>query len=41
MSAAATDPNFAKGINVMAGKVTYAPVAESFDMAYTPLSEVV
>ncbi|MBL4848615.1 MAG: alanine dehydrogenase [Planctomycetes bacterium] len=37
---AKADPGFAKGINVMKGKVTYAPVAEAFEMAYTPLDQV-
>ena len=37
---AKADVGFAKGINVMKGKVTYAPVAEAFEMAYTPLEQV-
>lgn len=36
---AKADPGFAKGINVIGGKVTYQPVAEAFEMPYTPLSE--
>ncbi|MGE0711589.1 MAG: alanine dehydrogenase [Planctomycetota bacterium] len=35
------DPNVAKGVNVIDGKVTCQPVAETFDMAYTPLAEVI
>lgn len=31
---------FALGINIMKGKVTYRPVAEAFEMPYTPLAEV-
>ncbi len=34
------DPALAKGVNVLDGKVTYAPVAEAHGMEYTPLSEL-
>jgi alanine dehydrogenase len=30
----------AKGVNTYAGKITYAGVAEAFDMAYTPLESL-
>ena len=33
---AARDPGLAKGINVINGKITYQPVAEAFDLPYTP-----
>ncbi len=31
------DPALAKGVNTYQGKITYAAVAEAFDLAYTPL----
>ncbi len=34
--AAEQDPGLALGVNVIHGKVTYKPVAEAFDMPYTP-----
>ncbi|HBP20410.1 MAG TPA: alanine dehydrogenase [Planctomycetes bacterium] len=37
---AKADPGFAKGINVIGGKITYQQVAEAFEMDYTPLSDV-
>jgi alanine dehydrogenase len=33
------NPGLAKGVNVVAGKVTYQPVAEATGQAYTPLEE--
>ena len=38
--AAKADPLLAKGINVIDGKLTCQPVAEHFEMDYTPLSDV-
>ena len=38
--ALARDPGLRTGVNVMAGKVTYAPVAEGTGLEYTPLDEV-
>jgi alanine dehydrogenase len=38
--AAADSPEIAKGINIMAGKVTYPGVAEAFGLKYTPLEKV-
>jgi alanine dehydrogenase len=38
-AAAAHDPAVAKGVNVIAGKVTYAAVAEAHGIPYTPLAE--
>ncbi|MBW1789524.1 MAG: alanine dehydrogenase [Deltaproteobacteria bacterium] len=35
--AAKENPELAKGINILKGKVTYKGVAEAFDMEYTPL----
>jgi len=35
--AARENPELAKGINILKGKVTYKGVAEAFDMEYTPL----
>ncbi|MBS3974892.1 MAG: alanine dehydrogenase [Actinobacteria bacterium] len=35
------DPSLAKGVNVLDGAVTYQPVAEAHDVAYTPLSEMI
>ena len=34
------DPSLARGVNVVDGRVTYAGVAEAFDLAYTPVEEV-
>lgn len=34
------DRTLALGLNVVAGKVTYAGVAEAFDLPYTPIEEV-
>jgi alanine dehydrogenase len=34
------NPEIAKGINIMAGKVTYPGVAEAFGLKYTPLDKV-
>lgn len=34
------DEPLAKGVNVLDGKVTYAPVAEAHGMEYTPLSDL-
>ncbi|MDX2199307.1 MAG: alanine dehydrogenase [Phycisphaerae bacterium] len=34
--ACAADPGFALGINMAHGKVTYKPVAEAFELPYTP-----
>lgn len=41
MAAVATDPALAKGVNAYQGKVTYAAVAESFGMEYTPLEKLI
>jgi alanine dehydrogenase len=38
-AAVADDPALAKGVNVLAGKVTYAAVAEAHGMPYTALDE--
>lgn len=38
--AVADDPALAKGVNVLAGKVTYAPVAEAHGMEYAPLESL-
>ena len=38
--AAADNPGLAAGFNVVAGKVTYEPVAEATGQAYTPLFDV-
>jgi alanine dehydrogenase len=35
-----TDPGFAKGINYVGDKITCKPVAEAFDMEYTPLKSI-
>jgi len=35
-----SDPGFAKGINVMRGKVTHPAVADAFGIEYTPLDSV-
>jgi alanine dehydrogenase len=37
--AVAHDPALAKGVNVIAGKITYAAVAEAHGLPYTPLAE--
>ena len=34
------DPSLAKGVNVYAGQVTYAGVAEAFGLPYVPLADV-
>jgi alanine dehydrogenase len=38
--AAEENPGLAKGFNVVAGKVTYQPVAEATDQPYVELSDV-
>ncbi len=38
--AAEADPDLAKGINVIDGKVTYKGVSDAFDLEYTPLDQV-
>jgi hypothetical protein len=38
--AALENPEIAKGINIMAGKVTYPGVAQAFGLKYTPLEKV-
>jgi alanine dehydrogenase len=38
--AALENPEIAKGINIMAGKVTYPGVAQAFGLKYTPLDKV-
>ena len=38
--AAEENPGLAKGFNVVAGKVTYKPVAEATDQPYVDLSDV-
>ena len=40
-AAARANPGLAQGVNVAAGKVTYAPVAEATGHEYTPLFDVV
>jgi alanine dehydrogenase len=37
--AVAADPALAKGVNVLAGKITYEAVAEAHGLGYTPLAE--
>ena len=39
--AARENPEIAEGINIIAGKVTYAGVAEAFGLKYTPLAKVI
>jgi len=39
-SAVAGDPALAEGVNVVAGSVTYAPVAEAHGLDYTPLASL-
>jgi len=38
--AAQENPELAKGINIMAGKITYEGVAEAFNLEYTPLDSI-
>jgi alanine dehydrogenase len=38
--AARENPEIAEGINIIAGKVTYAGVAEAFGLKHTPLAKV-
>jgi len=38
--AVSEDPSLAKGVNVIAGQVTYAGVAEAFGLPYQPLEDV-
>ena len=33
------NPGLAKGVNVVGGKVTYAPVADATGLQYTPLEQ--
>jgi alanine dehydrogenase len=40
-AAVAGDPALAKGVNVVAGKLTYEAVAEAHDIDFTPLAEAV
>jgi alanine dehydrogenase len=40
-SAVASDPALARGVNVYAGEITYAAVAEAFGMKYRPLNELI
>jgi alanine dehydrogenase len=37
--AVAADPELAKGVNVLGGKVTYEAVAEAHGLEYTPLDD--
>jgi alanine dehydrogenase len=37
--AVASDPALAKGVNVLAGKITYEAVAEAHGLGYTPLAD--
>jgi alanine dehydrogenase len=37
--AIAADPGLARGVNVVAGQVTYAPVAEAVGLAFVPVAE--
>jgi alanine dehydrogenase len=39
VAAVGADPALAKGVNVLAGKITYEAVAEAHGLAYTPLAE--
>ncbi len=39
--AGAHDAALRRGVNVMAGKITHAGVAEAFGMAHTPVEEIV
>jgi alanine dehydrogenase len=36
----ARDRALARGVNVIDGRITYAPVAEAHELAYTPLDDV-
>lgn len=36
-TACAADPGLAKGVNITDGKITYRPVAEAWNLPYTPL----
>ena len=38
--AARANPGLARGVNVVAGKVTYEPVAEATGLSYTPPFDV-
>ena len=38
--AAKENPEIAKGVNIIQGKVTYQGVAEAFGLAYEPLESV-
>ena len=38
-AAVAADPELAKGVNVVAGKITYEAVAQAHGLAYTPLEQ--
>ncbi|MDF1565840.1 MAG: alanine dehydrogenase [Deltaproteobacteria bacterium] len=40
-AACAADPALALGVNTLAGKVTHAAVAESLELPYTPLSDLI
>lgn len=35
------DPSLAKGVNVLEGMITYAPVAEAHGMVYKPLEQII
>ena len=35
------DPALAKGLNMVGGKITYQPVAEAFDLEFTPLKDAI
>ena len=39
MGAITGNPELARGVNVMGGKVTYEAVAEAHGMEYTPLDD--
>ena len=39
--AAAEDPTLARGINLLHGKITHTGVADAFNLAYTPIGEVI
>lgn len=41
LEAAIGNPEIAKGINIIDGKITYQGVAEAFDLPYTPLNQVI
>jgi alanine dehydrogenase len=38
--AAVENPEIAKGLNIVNGKITYQGVAEAFDMPYCSLKEI-